>query len=108
MKYRDKTLPIREAVFYDVKACGYSSVRLTISYDTESKDIATQVRQPLQISLCEMKWLCVEFHRVLNELEDELRVAREEMKGTRQVKAITAAGYEWGADKLREGEDNPF
>ena len=24
------------------------------------------------------------------------------------MKAITAAGYEWGADKLREGEYNPF
>ena len=83
MKYRDKTLPTREAFFWDVELVGYEKARLTMCYDTVGKDTETFVRQPMVISFCTMRQLSCDFHRLLNELEDQLQAAREEMKGDR-------------------------
>ena len=84
MEYRDRTEPKRDVHFTDFKLVGNDQVSMTMRYHTESEKRFTWVRQPVTISLCEIRRLGGEFHKLLDTLEDRLREARQHMKGTRQ------------------------
>ncbi len=84
MKYRDKTHPKREDVcFWEPKLIGHDKVRITMVYETQHSGVQTFHRQPVEIGLCQLRYLGGEFHRIMDELEDKLQEAREHMKGHR-------------------------
>lgn len=83
MKYRDKTLPIRDVSFWEPKLIGHQKVQVLMVYEIEGPDTQTSVRQPIEFSFCAMRQMGGEFHRLLNELEDKLQEARAHMQGDR-------------------------
>ena len=83
MKYRDKELPLRDVYVQAPHLSGNDEVMMTLTYETKGPNSRTFTRQPITISLCQMRNLGRQFHVVLDELEDMLHEARNTMKGTR-------------------------
>ena len=82
-RYNDKNHPERDVYFTDVRLRNNEQIHLTLHYHTSTEKNVTHHRQPLTVSLCEMRRLGGKFHGILDELEDKLREARQHMKGNR-------------------------
>lgn len=83
MKYKDKTLPVREVTVFNTQLVGHDTVTFNMVYNVDGGDTQTHTRQPIAINLCTMRQMCIQFHKVLDELEDELLRSRKMMKGNR-------------------------
>jgi len=83
VKFRDKTLPVRKVYFQNPQLVNNNRVKMVITYQINSNDTETYVRQPVEFDICQIRQLGGNFHSLLNNLEDRLRDAREHMKGTR-------------------------
>ena len=83
MKYHNKTMPHRKVLFMNARLKGHESVLIDMHYSVESNENHTWVKQPIEISFCEMRALGGQLHTVLDDLEDQIKEARNHMQGTR-------------------------
>jgi len=61
MEYIEKSLPLRDVTFWNVRESGMR-VYMDIAYTIETESRTTTYTQPVSFPLCEMKFLGSQFH----------------------------------------------